>query len=151
MVRIGVAGYGNIGQQHCHLIQSRAKREPLKNRLTDVSLTAVCASIDPGLPQVQWFAHLSEMLQADCVDAVLIATPTHTHVELTQLCLDAGVHVLVEKPLAPSVAQAQQRDYLASQLSQNPSPLTCIRCLNECLPLRLQPALRLYLRLQAFG
>ena len=108
MVRIGVGGYGNIGQQHCHLIQARAKHEPLKSRLGDISLTAVCASTDPGLRQVQWFEQLHDMLQADCVDAVLIATPTHTHVELTQLCLDAGVHVLVEKPLAPSVAQAQQ-------------------------------------------
>ncbi len=51
------------------------------------------------------------------VDAVIIATPVHTHFELAQQALAAGKHVFVEKPLAPSsiladqlVAQAAARD-----------------------------------------
>jgi predicted dehydrogenase len=41
------------------------------------------------------------------VDGVVIATPVHTHYELGRRCLDAGKHVLVEKPLANSSAGAQ--------------------------------------------
>ncbi len=40
--------------------------------------------------------------------AVVIATPTDTHFELTKMALEAGKHVLVEKPLARSVAEAQE-------------------------------------------
>ncbi|OFZ95022.1 MAG: hypothetical protein A2Z64_03035 [Betaproteobacteria bacterium RIFCSPLOWO2_02_67_12] len=40
------------------------------------------------------------------VDAVSVAVPTERHHEVVGACLDAGVHVLVEKPLARSVAEA---------------------------------------------
>ena len=42
------------------------------------------------------------------VDGVVIATPNHTHAELALACLRAGVHVLVEKPLATSVAEGRE-------------------------------------------
>ena len=42
------------------------------------------------------------------VDAVSIATPTPTHAEISLACLRAGAHVLVEKPIAEDVAQAER-------------------------------------------
>jgi predicted dehydrogenase len=42
------------------------------------------------------------------VDAVSVVTPTPTHFDLAARCLDAGVHVLVEKPITETVAQAEQ-------------------------------------------
>jgi predicted dehydrogenase len=41
------------------------------------------------------------------VDGALIATPNHTHRPLAVRCLEAGVHVLIEKPIATSVAEAE--------------------------------------------
>ena len=53
---------------------------------------------------------------ADCrAEAVVIATPTHTHFELAEAALEAGKHVLVEKPLAASVAEAEQLVELAAR------------------------------------
>ncbi|HTR50891.1 MAG TPA: Gfo/Idh/MocA family oxidoreductase, partial [Kofleriaceae bacterium] len=48
------------------------------------------------------------------VDAVAIATPIFTHHELAAKALRAGKHVLVEKPLAPSVAEAEELQRLAA-------------------------------------
>jgi len=42
------------------------------------------------------------------IDAVVIATPLFTHAELTRAALAAGKHVLVEKPMAPSVAECEE-------------------------------------------
>jgi predicted dehydrogenase len=49
------------------------------------------------------------------VDAVVIATPIFTHHALARAALEAGKHVLVEKPLAPSVAQAEELAELAAR------------------------------------
>jgi predicted dehydrogenase len=54
-------------------------------------------------PDVRTSASLDEALGDPTVDAVVIATPTRTHYELTKQALEAGKHVLVEKPLADSV------------------------------------------------
>lgn len=57
-----------------------------------------------GIPDA--FADLTEMLDAVEVDGVVIATPHHTHGPLAQLCLERGVSVLVEKPLATTAQDA---------------------------------------------
>src|SRR5215510_7576156 len=51
--------------------------------------------------------HLEEVLADREVDAVAIATPVHTHHMLARAALQAGKHVLVEKPLADQVALAE--------------------------------------------
>jgi predicted dehydrogenase len=49
------------------------------------------------------------------IDAIAIATPIFTHYELAKRGLEAGKHVLVEKPLTPSVAQADELSALATK------------------------------------
>jgi predicted dehydrogenase len=49
------------------------------------------------------------------VDAVVIATPVHTHYRLAKLALQHGKHVLVEKPLAASIAEAEELVILAEE------------------------------------
>jgi predicted dehydrogenase len=53
------------------------------------------------------FADASALL-AQGVDAVSIAAPTHLHQDLALSCIKAGVHVLVEKPIAPSVVEGRK-------------------------------------------
>ncbi len=54
---------------------------------------------------VEAVADYRDLLEA--VDAVAIATPTSTHHEVTHHCLDSGIHVLLEKPLAATMDEAQ--------------------------------------------
>ena len=49
-----------------------------------------------------------EMLDTGTIDAVSIATPHYLHYEMCMDCLDAGVHVFVEKPLAVTISQAER-------------------------------------------
>jgi predicted dehydrogenase len=64
-------------------------------------------------PAIATTTDLNDVLADDEVDAVLIATPVFTHVELSARCLCAGKHTFVEKPLATSVEQADDLVRLA--------------------------------------
>jgi predicted dehydrogenase len=58
---------------------------------------------------------LDDVLADPEIDAVAVATPAGTHTEVVLACLDAGKHVLVEKPLATSVAEAEKLVHAAEQ------------------------------------
>ena len=64
---------------------------------------------------VQTTEDAAAAIEADDVDAVLIATPTNTHFEFATRALEAGKHVLVEKPLAATVAEAEELCALAAK------------------------------------
>ena len=58
---------------------------------------------------------LEDVLADPDIDAVAVATPAGTHTEVVLACLDAGKHVLVEKPLAASVAEGEKLVAAAEQ------------------------------------
>ncbi len=64
-------------------------------------------------PHIRCAAEAAAVIGDPGVDAVVIATPIFTHHGLAKAALEAGKHVLVEKPLAPSVAQAEELAALA--------------------------------------
>jgi virulence factor len=100
-VRVGVIGVGVMGQRHCRVYSGLlGARLVGVHDLDRTKLEPVGRQYD-----VPSFAELEALL--DQVDAVSLATPTPTHFDLALQCLDRGVHVLVEKPIAESVDQAQ--------------------------------------------
>jgi predicted dehydrogenase len=66
-------------------------------------------------PGLQCFADADELIRHPELDAVVIATPIHTHYQLAKQALLAGKHVLVEKPLATSAAEVQELMNLAAE------------------------------------
>lgn len=60
---------------------------------------------------------VEDVLNDPEIDAVVIATPVATHFELAMKALDAGKHVLVEKPMATSVEEVEQIGSLAKEKS----------------------------------
>jgi predicted dehydrogenase len=79
-----------------------------------VQLVAVCDldakklhKIGKRYPHVALETDFQSLLDNPAVDAVVIATPVHTHYPLAQKALQAGKHVLVEKPMAMNSQQCQ--------------------------------------------
>jgi predicted dehydrogenase len=66
--------------------------------------------------EVPAFTNLDAMLEK--IDAVTLAVPTPLHVELAEKCLRRGVHILVEKPIADSVSEAERLARLAAASAQ---------------------------------
>jgi predicted dehydrogenase len=99
-VKVGVIGIGNMGWHHARVL----------SLLRDADLIGV-ADPDPERGHLateqfgcRWFADYREMLSE--VEAVCIAVPTLLHHPVGLTCLQAGLHVLIEKPIAASQDEA---------------------------------------------
>ena len=99
-VKVGVIGIGNMGWHHARVL----------SLLRDADLVGVA---DPDAERgklateqfgCRWFADYNAMLSE--VEAVCIAVPTLLHHPVGLACLRAGVHVLIEKPIAASQDEA---------------------------------------------
>ncbi len=66
-------------------------------------------------PSVRVTSHVERVLADPGVETVIIATPVHTHYDLAAQALQAGKHVFVEKPLAPSAALADDLARMAER------------------------------------
>jgi predicted dehydrogenase len=71
-----------------------------------------------AVPHIKCVADAAAVIADPEVDAVVIATPMVTHHALAKAALIAGKHVVVEKPLAPSVGQAEELAELANRLGR---------------------------------
>jgi len=112
-LRVGIAGFGFMGRMHYRCWKT----------LDGVRVTAVCdadpdaladagtsrgniagAEGDVDLAGVQVYGDFEQMIAEEPLDAVSITVPTYLHAPSTIAALDAGLHVLCEKPMALSLA-----------------------------------------------
>jgi dTDP-4-amino-4,6-dideoxygalactose transaminase/predicted dehydrogenase len=103
-IRFGVIGLGIMGREHARVIASKPvfKLAAVTDIAADVGRKVAA---DLG---ARWFATADELIRSGEVDAVVIATPHWQHAELAIRALGAGLHVLCEKPLTVTVAQADE-------------------------------------------
>lgn len=105
-VRFGVIGLGNMGAPHSKWIREQEKSSPQPK----VALTAVCDRAPEKTRklaeeyQVPGFHDADSLIRSGKVDAVLIAVPHYDHPTLAIAALEAGLHVLCEKPMAVNVS-----------------------------------------------
>jgi myo-inositol 2-dehydrogenase/D-chiro-inositol 1-dehydrogenase len=104
-MRIGLVGYGAWGRMHAATIA----------RIPELSLAAVmCGSAASAgaaatdLPGVTVYRELDALLSDPAVDLVDIVAPNNLHAEMAVAALDAGKHVLLEKPMATTLADAER-------------------------------------------
>lgn len=108
-LRIGVIGVGNMGQHHTRVL----------SLLKDVELVGVSdINVERGIDvaskyRVRFFEDYRDLLNH--VDAVCVAVPTRLHHAVGMTCLQAGIHVLIEKPIAASISEAESLVNAAAQ------------------------------------
>ena len=106
-VKIVVVGTGLIGPRHCEAIAATA----------DAKLSCIVDPSPAARPvaerfQVPLYASVKDMVSGTTADtkpdAALVCTPNHTHVAISTDLLDAGIHVLVEKPISIDVESGKK-------------------------------------------
>jgi predicted dehydrogenase len=102
LLRVGLIGVGNMGQHHARVL----------SLIKDVKFVGIAdVNVEQGLEtaskyRARFFEDFRELIQH--VDAVCIAVPTRLHYEVGMACLKAGIHVLIEKPIAATIEEAEQ-------------------------------------------
>lgn len=105
LINIGVIGCGHWGPNHIRVFSN-----------PDRSRVIACADLSASrldyvgrrFPGIRTTENYRELLDDDEIDAVVVATPTRTHASIAREALEAGKHVLCEKPLCFSGAEARE-------------------------------------------
>ena len=101
--RIAVAGAGLIGQ--AHIAALKASPTCSLAAVVDPSPAAAPLAAKARVPHLR---SLGELLAGELPDGVILATPNQLHVEQALQCLAAGLPILLEKPIAPTVEGAER-------------------------------------------
>ena len=121
--RIGIVGIGNMGAQHVrHVIDlPNTELAAVCDRKAERFDAAFADKVSPEsnacnddsdyaarLAETAQFTDYQEMLDGADLDGVIIATPHYDHPDMSLLAFERGIHVLVEKPIAVHVKEAQR-------------------------------------------
>ena len=111
-VRFGLIGFGAWGQCHADAITKTQGAE-----LVAIAARSdkTCQSAREIYPQAKVFSNYRQMLERDDIDIVDIVLPTFLHHEAASTALSAGKHLLLEKPMAPTIQQCNELLQLAKE------------------------------------
>lgn len=101
--KAGIIGIGFVGVAHIEALR----------RLGNVEVVALADEADPvqkaaNLNVPHGFSDYKEMLDTMSLDMVHICTPNHTHYQIAMAAMDRGIHVLCEKPMTTTIAEAEK-------------------------------------------
>jgi scyllo-inositol 2-dehydrogenase (NADP+) len=109
-VQVGLIGFGLGG---------RVFHAPIIRAVPGLQLAAIVErsgdSARAAYPDVRVVRSVSELLSIDSVELVVVTTPNPTHLDLARQCLEAGRHVVVDKPFTTTSAEAEELVRLAKE------------------------------------
>jgi len=100
--RIAVAGAGYIGLAHIGVVQTSVSCT--LTAIVDPSPAAVAVAAQAGVPL---YASIDELLAKDRPQGLVLATPNALHVPNALQCVAEGLPILLEKPIATTVAEGR--------------------------------------------
>ncbi len=104
MLNVAIIGAGGISRTHAETYKKFSDRCQLK-ALSDTYPEKAQAKKDELGLHVEIYDDYKKMLEDDSLDLVSVCTPPYTHSQITVDCLNAGKHVICEKPMASSLAE----------------------------------------------
>ena len=108
MIRVAVIGTGNISPSHIRSYLAFPDRCKIVALVDIFPEKAQAKKEEYGLTDAEVFDDHKKILDRDDIDLVSICTPPYTHAEIAINFLNAGKNVIVEKPMAPSLAECDK-------------------------------------------
>ncbi|BCW37491.1 oxidoreductase [Arthrobacter sp. StoSoilA2] len=121
-LRVGMVGYSFMGAAHSHAWRTAPRffDLPLAPELTALA-GRNAAGVQAAADKFGWDSVETDwrrLIERDDIDLIDICSPGNTHAEIAIAALEAGKHVLCEKPLANSVAEAEKMTAVASSAAE---------------------------------
>ena len=108
-LRVGIIGCGGIANgKHMPALRSQADKADMVAFCDIVVERAEKAAKEFGAPGAKVYENYRELLEDGSIDVVHVCTPNRSHCEITVAALEAGKHVMCEKPMAKTAADAQK-------------------------------------------
>lgn len=104
MLNVGIIGAGFFGKKHAEAIAALDETRLVAVSRTDQDELSAFTQRFGG----QGYINYRDLLANPNVEAVLVATPHHLHTEIAIAAAKAGKHILLEKPMAPTLAECDQ-------------------------------------------
>ena len=101
MVNVCIIGLGYWGKNLLRVFNSQT------NVVAGVNKSSHTVDLQKKYPKIQFYNKYRDIIKDSVIDAVIIATPTHTHFEIAKYCLEQGKHVFLEKPMCSSLNEGQ--------------------------------------------
>jgi predicted dehydrogenase len=112
MIHFGLIGCGHWGKNYIRVLQE----------LKSSRLVACCdaniehlKSIQKNFQEIQWYEDYQELLKDNTIETIVVATPPTSHFDIVKNCLEAGKHVIAEKPLTLTLEECKVLFELADQ------------------------------------
>jgi predicted dehydrogenase len=121
-IRIGIIGCGDVLSAYMAMAGKLRQRGLVEVVIACAKSEAKRAFVQQTYGIPAFTTDYRELVQKSDIDLVLVLTPAQTHASLVQAALEAGKHVLVEKPMATTLAEAAKLVELAKQ---SPGYLLC--------------------------
>lgn len=109
MIRTGMVGLGKMGLSHLSI----ARAHPAIDLVAGCDATAYLTDILGKHAALKCYAELDRMLDAEQLDALIVATPSKLHAGMVEKALHRGLHVFCEKPFVLDVADGERLVALA--------------------------------------
>jgi predicted dehydrogenase len=115
--RVAVVGAGSFGRNHARVYAElqRAGEAVELAAIVDTNLARAQAVISEFALEARAVATVAELIAGGGIDAASVAVPTVHHPEVAGALMQAGIDVLIEKPLAPTLAEADQLVAIAAR------------------------------------
>ncbi|MCA9904388.1 MAG: Gfo/Idh/MocA family oxidoreductase [Anaerolineae bacterium] len=104
MIQVGIIGAGSYGEAHAQAMRDLADVKLVAASRTNAAALGSFVATYGGAAYTDY----RDLLADAKVDAVVIATPHHLHTEIVLAAARAGKHILLEKPMAPTLAECDQ-------------------------------------------
>lgn len=121
MLKIAVIGLGDVSKVHLSSIQSNPNA-------TLIAVSDIDESLHTVVSGVAFYTDYKKMLEREELDCVHICLPHHLHYEATKACVEKGIHVYLEKPLAHTIEEGRA---IVKLEEQYPDVKVCVSLQNR--------------------
>lgn len=104
MINCAVIGLGNMGKHHARVYSQLNSC----NFVAVSEINSLRGKTISNKYDCHFYKDFKNMVENEAIDAVSIAVPTHLHKEVALFCINKGKHVLLEKPIAATLAEADK-------------------------------------------
>lgn len=114
-IRFAIVGQGHIGKRHAEMILRNPHSELVA--VCDIRTPEECKSSYEGIP---FYQSIGELLEKETnLDVLNICTPNGLHAEMAIMALEKGIHVVIEKPMTLTKADAEKVVYKSLEKHKN--------------------------------